>query len=461
MTGDRQANNGQDRSHPGAAFGLGKPHYSAEGEQNLLGALMADADLIPDAASRLTTDDFYEPKHQVIWDTILRLSDEGKPTSYSAIAWDLRQRGEIDRIGGSKYLSTMAGNADLMSALFWAEVIKEEAQTRQIQAYHARGLQESQVGSGVALTELLANAQSGLDEVADQSTNSGDVVQVDAVFMDTLDHIEALGKIDQDGTTGLPTGFTDLDAKTSGLHPGQMVVLAARPGGGKSTLGLDFCRSAAIKHNEPTLIFSLEMSRTEITMRLISAECRIPLQNLRTGKLSDDEWQKIGKKMPLITAAPLFIDDTANNTMREIKTKARRIQQRYGLKLIVIDYLQLMEGSDKSESRQQEVTKISRQCKLLAKELGVTVVVMSQLNRGSEGRTDKRPQVSDLRESGAIEQDADVVLLLYRDEIANPESTRIGEADIIIGKQRSGPTGTVVVAAQLHLSRFVDMQQEF
>lgn len=436
-----------------------KPRHSIEGERNVLGCMMVDADLIPDIATICGSADFWDPKHQTIYDTILRLHDDGKPTSRQAVAHELNHTGEIDRIGGRAYLADLHDQADLLTALFFAQVVKEEAVTRRISEYHARGLAESQAGSGVGVTELLANAQSGLDEVSDERA-ANDVVGIDSVFMNTIDEIEELGKMDQDATTGLPTGFYELDEKTSGFHPGQMVVVAARPGGGKSTLGLDFIRACAIKHGESALVFSLEMSRSEIAMRLISAECRIPLAKIRSGKLDEAEWQRVAKKMAHITQAPLFIDDTANITMREIKTKARRIQQRHGLKLVVIDYLQLMEGDTKAQSREQEVAKISRQCKLLAKELGVTVVVMSQLNRGPENRADKKPVVSDLRESGAIEQDADLILLIYREELANPDSTRIGEADIIIGKQRSGPTGEVQVAAQLHLSRFVDMAQE-
>jgi replicative DNA helicase len=223
-----------------------------------------------------------------------------------------------------------------------------------------------------------------------------------------------------------------------------------------STLGLDIARNVAIKQGQPVLIFSLEMGRDEIMQRLLAAEARVHLQSIRSGKVDDNEWRLLGMKMGPISAAPLWIDDTANITMTEIRTKARRMQQRHGLALIVIDYLQLMRGDGRAESRQQEVSEISRSVKLLAKELGVPVIAMSQLNRGSETRTDKKPQVSDLRESGSLEQDADMIVLLYREDVHDPESTRAGEADLIIGKQRNGPTGVVTVAFQGHYSRFVD-----
>ena len=258
--------------------------------------------------------------------------------------------------------------------------------------------------------------------------------------------------------TGVPTGFTDFDALTNGLHPGQMIVVAARPAVGKSTWALDIARSAAIKHKHATVVFSLEMSRTEITMRLLSAEARVHLQKLRNGQMGEDDWAKIAATMGKISEAPLFIDDSPNMSLMEIRAKCRRLKQKHDLKLVVIDYLQLMTSGKRVESRQQEVSEFSRALKLLAKELEVPVIAISQLNRGAEQRTDKRPQMSDLRESGSIEQDADIVILLHREDAYEKESPRAGEADVIVAKHRNGPTDTLVVAFQGHYSRFVDMQ---
>jgi replicative DNA helicase len=226
-----------------------------------------------------------------------------------------------------------------------------------------------------------------------------------------------------------------------------------------STLGLDIARSAAIKHNQATCVFSLEMSRNEITMRLLSAEARVPLHHMRTGKLTDDDWTRLARRMGEVSNAPLFIDDSPNMSMMEIRAKCRRLKQRHDLKLVVIDYLQLMQSGKRVESRQQEVSEFSRALKLLAKELEVPVVAISQLNRASEQRTDKKPQMSDLRESGSIEQDADMVVLLHREELYERESPRAGEADFIVAKHRNGPTATITVAFQGHYSRFVDMAQ--
>ena len=272
----------------------------------------------------------------------------------------------------------------------------------------------------------------------------------------TVDEIEATGHRGE-GMTGVPTGFYELDELTHGLHPGQMIVIAARPAVGKSTFALDFARSAAIKNNLATVMFSLEMGRNEIAMRLLSAEATIGLQDLRKGTIKDEQWSKIATTMGRMNDAPLFIDDSPNMSLMEIRAKCRRLKQQHDLKLVILDYLQLMSSGKKVESRQQEVSEFSRALKLLAKELQVPVIALSQLNRGSEQRQDKRPMVSDLRESGSIEQDADMVILLHREDVYDKESPRAGEADILIAKHRNGPTKDIVVAFQGHYSRFANM----
>jgi replicative DNA helicase len=271
--------------------------------------------------------------------------------------------------------------------------------------------------------------------------------------MDELDAIASRGGVSR----GVPTGIRDLDELTNGLQAGQMIVIAARPGVGKSTLGLDIARSAAIRSGQATCIFSLEMSKHEITMRLLSAEAKVPLHHMRAGSLSDEDWSKLARRMGEVADAPLYIDDSPNMTMMEIRAKARRLKQRNDLKLVVIDYLQLMTSGKRVESRQQEVSEFSRALKLLAKELEVPVIAMSQLNRGSEQRQDKKPMLSDLRESGSIEQDADMVMMIHREDMYEKESPRAGEADIMLVKHRNGPTANVTVAFQGHYSRFVDM----
>ncbi len=271
-----------------------------------------------------------------------------------------------------------------------------------------------------------------------------------------LDEIEAISNREA-GLYGVPTGFADLDDLTTGLHSGQMIIVAARPAMGKSTFALDLCRSASIANNLTSCFFSLEMTRSEITMRLLSAEAKIPLNHIRNGNMQEGDWDKLARHMGKVSSAPMFIDDSPNMTMMEIRAKARRLKQRHDLKLMVIDYLQLMTSGKKVESRQLEVAEFSRALKLLAKELVVRVIAISQLNGGPEQRTDKRPQMSDLRESGSIEQDADMVILLHRDR---SDPSREGEADVIVAKHRNGPTANITVAFQGHFSRFVDMAHD-
>ena len=275
---------------------------------------------------------------------------------------------------------------------------------------------------------------------------------------EALTEIEAISNRDGE-MVGVPTGFTDLDSLTNGLHAGQLVMIAARPALGKSTMALDVCRTASIKHGLTSVIFSLEMSRNEIVMRLLSAEAQVPLQHMRSGTMSESDWSKLAGKMGTVSDAPLFIDDSPNMNLMEIRAKCRRLKQRHDLRLVVVDYLQLMSSGKRVESRQQEVSEFSRSLKLLAKELDVPVIAISQLNRGPEQRQDKRPMLADLRESGSLEQDADMVLLLHREDFYERESPRAGEADFIVAKHRNGPTATITVAFQGHYSRFVDMAQ--
>ena len=298
-------------------------------------------------------------------------------------------------------------------------------------------------------------AQQEVFAIAQKKTAEDYSVLADMIepTMDELDQIHAHGGLAQ----GVPTGFIDLDDLTNGLHGGQMIIVAARPGVGKSTLALDFMRSCSIAHGKPSVLFSLEMSKSEVVMRLLSAEAEIKLSDMRAGRMNDEQWAKLANKVGQIKDAPLYIDDSANLTMMEIRSKARRLSQKVGLSMIVVDYLQLMSSGKKVESRQQEVSEFSRQLKLLAKELDVPLIAISQLNRGPESRTDKRPQLADLRESGSLEQDADMVMLLYRPDSQNREDPRAGEADIILAKHRGGPIDTVSVAHQLHYSRFANL----
>jgi replicative DNA helicase len=371
------------------------------------------------------------------------------------VAAELTRRGDIGRMGGAPYLHTLIASVPTAAnAGYYARIVRERAILRRLVEVGTRIVQLGYSGDGDA-DELVDRAEAEVYGVTDHRV-SEDYAPLSEIMPGALDEIEAIGS--RGGSlTGVPTGFADLDALTNGLHPGQMVVVAARPAIGKSTLALDFARSAAIHSSMTTVIFSLEMSRNEITMRLLSAEARVGLHAMRTGQLGDEDWTRLARRMSEVADAPLFIDDSPNMSMMEIRAKCRRLKQRNDLKLVIIDYLQLMSSPKRVENRQQEVSELSRSLKLLAKELGVPVIALSQLNRGPEQRTDKRPMLSDLRESGSIEQDSDMVILLHREDAYERESPRAGEADFIVAKHRNGPTATVTVAFQGHYSRFVDM----
>jgi len=378
------------------------PPQDVIAEQSVLGGMLLSKDAISDVVEILRERDFYRPAHELIYDAIVDLYGRGEPADGTKIVQlGYTEEGEVD----------------------------DAVDQAQAEVY--------------AVTER---------------RESDDYVQLSQLLPDAYDEIEKIssGVVGQ----GVKTGFKDLDALTNGFHPGNMIVLAARPAVGKSTLGLDIARYASIHKRETSVIFSLEMSKSEITMRMLSAEARVPLNNIRSGRLNEEEWSRMARRMGEISDAPMFIDDSANLSLMEIRAKARRLKQRHDLKLIVIDYLQLMTSGKRVENRQQEVSEFSRQLKLLAKELNVPVVAISQLNRSPEQRTDKKPMLSDLRESGSIEQDADVVILLHREDLYDSQN-RSGEADLIVAKHRNGPTRTITVASQLHIARFTDMATTF
>jgi replicative DNA helicase len=436
-----------------------QPPQDQAAEQSVLGGMLLSKDAIADVVEVLRSNDFYRPGHQLIFDCVLDLYGRGEPADPVMVAAELERRGEIRRVGGAPYLHTLIATVPTAAnAGYYAEIVAEKAILRRLVEAGTRIVQLGYAGAdGADVNEVVDRAQASIYEVTERRM-SEDYVALEELLQPTMDEIDAIAS--RGGSSlGVPTGFVDLDEVTNGLHPGQMIIIAARPGIGKSTLGLDLTRSCSVKHGMTSVIFSLEMSRTEIVMRMLSAEARIRLQDMRGGRMSDDDWTRLARRMSEISEAPLFIDDSPNMTMMEIRAKARRLKQRHDLKLIVVDYMQLMTSGKRVESRQQEVSEFSRQLKLLAKELEVPVVAISQLNRGPEQRTDKRPMLSDLRESGSLEQDADMVILIHRPDAWERDDPRAGEADLILAKHRAGPTATVVVAHQLHYSRFADLAQ--
>jgi replicative DNA helicase len=379
-----------------------QPPQDLTAEQSVLGGMLLSKDAIADVVEILRPDDFYKPAHQTVYDCILDLYGRGEPADAVTVSAELQRRGELIRLGGAPYLHTLIATVPTAAnAAYYAEIVAEKAILRRLVEAGTRIVQLGYHGAeGAEVNDVVDRAQAAIYEVTERST-SEDFVPLEELLQPTMDEIDAIAS--RGGVAlGVPTGFADLDAVTNGLHPGQMIVVAARPGLGKSTLGLDFARSCSVKHGLTSVVFSLEMSKSEIVMRLLSAEARIRLADMRAGRMSDDDWTRMARRMSEISEAPLFIDDSPNLTLMEIRAKARRLKQRHDLKLVILDYLQLMTSGRKVESRQQEVSEFSRQIKLLAKELEVPVVAMSQLNRGPEQRTDKRPQLSDLRESGCL-----------------------------------------------------------
>ncbi|MDR1355244.1 MAG: replicative DNA helicase [Propionibacteriaceae bacterium] len=445
-------------------------------EQSVLGSILTSANALGEVLDIVNADDFYQPRHMRVFEAAVDMFAAGEPVDPITIAAELEKRGTLAKAGGPVYLFDIAAGVPIAAnAAHYAEIVRDKAVLRRLIEKAIKIAQLGYEGRGDA-NEIVDLAQAEM-----YSVSKGKSTEDYHVLAELLDPaFDEIGKRMNfgGGVSGVPTGFDRMDKLTHGLLGGQLVIVAARPGVGKSTLALDFARSAAIHNNMATAVFSLEMGRNEIIMRLLSAEASVRHDDISSGKLGDADFRRISDRSTAISNAPLFIDDSPNLTMNEIRSKARRLKQRHDLKLIVIDYLQLMTsgGRVRTESRQVEVSEFSRQAKLLAKELDVPVVALSQLNRNAETRQDGKPDLADLRESGSLEQDADLVILIHRPEMHQSKTRKVelagtytdaaterqsadrqGEADLIIAKHRGGPTGTVTVAFQKHLARFVDM----
>ena len=426
-------------------------------EQSTLGGMLLSQEAVAEAFQVVRGADFYAPKHEIIFDAILELFNKGEPTDVITVTDHLSKNGDLVRGGGADYLHTLTSIVPTAAnAAFYADIVAEKATLRRLVEAGTKIVQMGYTAEG-DIIDLVNQAESDIYAVSKGKSGED--------YVPLFDSIEEAVKLMENAQkrggemVGVPTGFAELDDMTHGLHPGQLVILAARPAVGKSTFALDIARTAAIKHKRPVIFFSLEMGRAEIAMRLLSAESRIYLQNLRKGNLSDNDWQRIASVRGEINSAPLYIDDSPNMTLVEIRAKCRRLAKRVGLEMVVIDYIQLMTSGKKVESRQQEVSEFSRALKLLAKELGVPVIAISQLNRNSERSENKKPELSHLRESGSLEQDADVVVLLHRDDVADREHARAGLADLIVAKQRNGPTGSIEVNFLGQFSKFEDIKK--
>lgn len=444
-----------------SAYGSGHHSYdrlppqNLEAEQSVLGSMLLSKDAMADVIESVRGDDFYKPAHETIFETAVKLYNSGDPVDALTVSAELRRINELSRVGGAEYLHTLIAIVpSAASAGYYARLVREQAILRRLVEAGTRIASMGYDADGAEVDMVVDGAQAEIFAVTERR-NTQDYLSIGDVMEHTLEQVEASSN--RDGQlVGIPTGFRDLDELTGGFQAGQMIVLAARPAVGKSTLGLDIARAAAIGHNKASVIFSLEMSREEITKRMLSAEANVKLSNLTKGPMGPNDWERLAHTAAKVSKAPLFIDDSPNMSLMEIRAKCRRLKQQHNLQLVVVDYLQLMSSGRKVESRQQEVSEFSRALKLLAKEIEVPVIAISQLNRGSEQRTEKKPMLSDMRESGAIEQDADIVILLHRDDMYDRDN-RPGEADFIVAKHRSGPTDTIAVAFKRDFAHFADM----
>ena len=432
------------------------PPHNIAAEESVLGAMLLKSTAIADAVQLVGVDDFYKPAHGHIFEAISSLYGAGQPVDPVTVAEELKRAGLLEAIGGpAVLLSIQARTPAVSNAAHYAKIVEENALLRRLVST-ASDIAELGYTPLDDVAKTLDVAESMIYDVAQRRVTDS-MVELRELLDGTLDRLESLYDRSE-SITGTPSGYHELDELMSGLQPSALIVVGARPAMGKTAFGLGAAANAALKANKPVLYFSLEMSHIELTQRLLGSEGRIDATRLRNGQLNESDWSKLSKAMGRLAEAPLWIDDNPNLTIMEIRAKARRLKSKVGdLGLIVIDYLQLMSGRSNAENRQVEISEISRGLKILARELECPVMALSQLSRALEQRADKRPMLADLRESGAIEQDADVVMFLYRDEIYNADSPDKGTAEIIVAKHRSGPTGVCRLAFLDYCTLFANM----
>jgi replicative DNA helicase len=437
------------------------PPHSVEAEQAVLGGLMLDPNAWDAVADIISAPDFYRRDHRLIFEAIAEVADIRGSCDAVTISEHLERKGRLEEIGGLAYLGTIARDTpSAANVRAYAEIIRERSLLRQLAAAGGEIAAAATDSRGRPASELVDEAERRVFEIAERGSRGRSGFQaIRDILPQTIDRLDTLHQSPGE-IRGVPTGFTQLDRKTTGFQPGDLVVIAGRPSMGKTTLAVNIAENAAIAKGVPSAIFSMEMSAEQLTLRMISSLGRVNQTHLRTGNFSEEDWSRIQGAMSQLSGAPLYVDESPALTPTEVRARARRLKRERGLGLIVVDYLQLMQVPGTKENRATEISEISRSLKALAKELHVPVVALSQLNRAVEQRTDKRPVMSDLRESGAIEQDSDLILLIYRDEVYDPNTTRRGVADIIIAKQRNGPVGEIQLTFLGEYTRFENLVAE-
>jgi replicative DNA helicase len=433
------------------------PPQNLEAEQAVLGAIMLEAEAGSAVFALLQPEDFYRDNHRYIFTAVRDLFEKGEPIDLVSVAETLRQQGRLELIGGITTISEIARSVpSAVNVEYYAKIVSEKSLLRQL-IRTAKSLADRGYDPGEEAMTLLAEAEKMILDLS-QRRILKNFVSIRSILLETFEKIEML-YANKGNLTGVPTFFQQLDRITSGWQPSDLIIIAGRPSMGKTALALNMAQNAAVRAKIPSVLFSLEMSKEQLVQRMLCSEAMVDQQRVRTGELLDADWPKLTRAVGPLSEAPIFIDDTVGITLSELRSKARRLKIENNLGLIMIDYLQLLTAGKKTENRQQEVAQLSRGLKAIARELKLPVIALSQLNRGVEQRQDKRPIMSDLLESGAIEADADVISFIYRDEYYHPDSEKKGIAEIIVAKQRNGPVGTVELGYLKEFAKFVNLER--
>ncbi|WZL73109.1 replicative DNA helicase [Clostridiaceae bacterium 35-E11] len=433
------------------------PPHNIDAEQSVLGAMLLDKEAIINAAEIIGGEDFYKEAHKEIFGAMLELYNRDEPVDLVTLSEELNQRQTLEAIGGITYLTSLSSAVPTTTNVkYYAKIVEEKAILRRLIKTSSEILEKGYQAEE-EVNNILDLAEKSIFDISQKRSQEG-FSPIKEVLLESFNKIEELYQ-NKGGITGLTTGFVDIDRKTSGLQKSDLILVAARPSMGKTAFSINVAQNAAIKADASVAIFSLEMSKEQLVQRMLSSESHIEIQKIRTGTLNEDEWPRLAKAMGPLAQAKVFIDDTPGISLMEMKAKCRRLKMEQGLDMVLIDYLQLMSGDGRTESRQQEISNISRGLKGLAREMDCPVVALSQLSRAPEMRADHRPILSDLRESGAIEQDADIVMFLYRDEYYHPDSEKRNIGEVIIAKQRNGSTGTVELAWLGQFTKFANLDK--
>ncbi|RAP74250.1 replicative DNA helicase [Paenibacillus montanisoli] len=434
------------------------PPQNMEAEQAVLGAVLLQTEALITAMERLRSEDFYLPSHQLLFDAMVELGEAGQPIDLVTLTAYLQDRQQLEEIGGVSYLAKLSSAVPTAANIdHYAQIVEEKSMLRRL-IRTATNIVSDGYAAAEDVGAMLSDAEARIMELSNRRSSSG-FISIRDVLMEVFERVEHL-YTNKGGSTGIPSGFTDLDKMTSGFQRNDLIIVAARPSVGKTAFALNIAQNVGVRARETVAIFSLEMSAAQLVQRMICAESNVDAGRMRTGYLEGDDWEKLTMAIGSLSEAHIYIDDTPGITVSDIRAKCRRLKKERGLGMILIDYLQLIQGRGKAgENRQQEVSEISRTLKQIARELEVPVIALSQLSRGVEQRQDKRPMMSDLRESGSIEQDADIVAFLYRDDYYDKESEKKNIIEIIIAKQRNGPVGTVELAFLKNFNKFVGLDR--